>query len=361
MKLAILAGLGSPWSYAAIEKIAQQGVEVHVIHVPPEPHQAYIDPQSPEWQARIAQLESRVKSRVQPPLGSGKLRYLGLGRWLRRYFETIQPDVVLSLYGGGLGLAAIRSGAPKVAIYVVGSDIHALKPLYTWVSRKTLAAAKLVIANGNALTEATRRLAPAARVETLLLGVDTDVFLPGAPSSITRFVTTRGFSPVYNNITILKALALLPEGLPEWEFTFVAGGDLLPELRTWAEQHLAPWQRERVHFRGGVAPESLVQELASTDVFVSMALSDGTSTSLLEALSCGLFPILSDIAPNRPWGEPGFMIAPQDPVALAKAMARLIEEPAIRQNSRDRLRSKIVGEADSKTNMKRLVEWLSSL
>lgn len=41
--------------------------------------------------------------------------------------------------------------------------------------------------------------------------------------------------------------------------------------------------------------------LYKNDVFISIPSSDSTSVSLLEAMCCGLFPIVSDLPANREW------------------------------------------------------------
>ncbi len=361
MRLAILAGLGSPWSYAAIEAIARQGVEVEVIHISPDGAESYIDPQSPGWQQKIASLESKVSTRVVAPMSRGKLRYFKLGPWLKRRWRANPPDVVLSLYGGGMALSAVLSGHPKVAIYAVGSDILTVKFPYRVLTAWSLQRAKLVLANGDFLAEQTKRLAPKAHVESLLLGVDTDRFVPGQSSGAVQLICSRGFKPVYNNLAILKALALLPEGLPDWKMVFAAGGELLGPSKQWAEANLSPDQRRRVQFLGGVGPDELLDLVQQSDIFVSMSRSDGTATSLLEALSCGLFPVLSDIPANRDWAEPGFLIAQDDVVGLARALAKAIEDQAMREAAKPRLRQKIVNTANSETNITILVQRLKEL
>ena len=361
MRLAILAGLGSPWSYAAIEAIARQGVEVEVIHIPPDGAESYINPQSPGWQQKIASLESKVSTRVVAPISGGKLRYFKLGPWLKRRWRANPPDVVLSLYGGGMALSAVLSGHPKVAIYAVGSDVLSVKFPYKLLTAWSLQRTKLVLANGEFLAEETKCLAPNARVESLLLGVDTDRFVPGHSSGAVQLICSRGFKPVYNNLAILKALALLPEGLPEWKMVFAAGGELREPCQRWAEANLSAKQRQRVSFLGGVGPDELLSVVQQSDVFVSMSRSDGTATSLLEALSCGLFPVLSDIPANRKWAEPGFLIAQDDVVGLARALANAIEGEAMRKAAKPRLRQKIVDTANSETNMVVLVQRLKEL
>jgi glycosyltransferase involved in cell wall biosynthesis len=62
-------------------------------------------------------------------------------------------------------------------------------------------------------------------------------------------------------------------------------------------------------------------------VYVSLAESDGTSLGLLEALSLGAVPVLSDIPANRAWvrdGETG-LLTRSDPDSVADAIQRARE------------------------------------
>ncbi|MBL8059144.1 MAG: glycosyltransferase family 4 protein [Chthonomonas sp.] len=354
MRLAILSSLDSPWSYGAIEAIAKAGAEVHAFQVAGK---GYIDPNSPDWLDRIASFERHVATRTV--IRGGPFKYVQMGSWLRNHFKTLRPDAVLSLYAGGLGLAAIRSKAPRTVLYAVGSDVLATRPPKAWATRRNLSMADLVVANGQYLAEQTKKLAPHAKVRELLLGVDTSVFVPSSKPPVPTMICTRGFSSVYNNLTILKALALLPDDLPEWRFQFVAGGPLVESHQEWAKANLSSTSLARVDFIGGLASQGVLRALQESSIFVSMSRSDGTATSLLEAMSCGLYPVLSDIPANRPWAKT--LISPDDPVALAKALEEAIRHPGVQHPSGQEARERIVLEADSTNNMAELVKWIRDL
>ncbi|MCC6686140.1 MAG: glycosyltransferase [Fimbriimonadaceae bacterium] len=354
MRLAVLAGLDSPWSYGAMEAIAKAGVEVHAFQVAGK---GYVDTQAPAWQERISNFERVIATRTEVR-GVGFLKYFQLGNWLNQHFRTLRPDAVLSLYAGGLGLAAIRARAPKVVLYAVGSDILSVKPPAGWITRRNLTQADLVVTNGEYLAERTKALAPKANVRNLLLGIDTKRYVPGhGDPTVSSFVCTRGFSPVYNNMMILRALARLPKDLPHWSFKFVAGGPLLEDHREWARVNMDQETYQRVTFLGGLASDGVLRALQESDYFVSMSKSDGTATSVLEALSCGLTPILSDIPANRPWSQ--HLVAVDDITRLALVMERMIREP--RTGTFPEARDLVVRTADAATNMRQLVNWIGAL
>ena len=67
-------------------------------------------------------------------------------------------------------------------------------------------------------------------------------------------------------------------------------------------------------------------------LFVSPCSHDGTPNALLEAMACGCFPILGDIASMREWiddCENGFLVDPRNPKVLADAICKALDYPEL--------------------------------
>ena len=68
------------------------------------------------------------------------------------------------------------------------------------------------------------------------------------------------------------------------------------------------------------------------DVFVLPSLSEGSPNALLEAMACGL-PIVATRVGGVPEiavdGETALLVPPEDPVALARAIDRLLRDRAL--------------------------------
>jgi glycosyltransferase involved in cell wall biosynthesis len=85
-----------------------------------------------------------------------------------------------------------------------------------------------------------------------------------------------------------------------------------------------------------------------------MALSDTTSVSLLEAMACGLFPVVSDIPANREWIEDnknGALVSPRDTDRLGKAIVEVWRDPELRRSAAIRNARIIEERADWHDNM----------
>jgi glycosyltransferase involved in cell wall biosynthesis len=126
-------------------------------------------------------------------------------------------------------------------------------------------------------------------------------------------------------LTAIEAFRLARERLPEAELWCAHGTDtLLPEL----ERRLAedPVLARHVHLLGRVPHAHVEQLCRSCDLFLATSHGEGSGYALIEALACGLPPVVSGIAPFRALvgdlAESRFA-APGDAPAFAEGLVSL--------------------------------------
>lgn len=363
MRIAVLMLPSCPWARTVATQFSSQGHEVHVVEFARTPQAGnYI---SGIFQNEAVARLSRTVSGLHylPTPFSSSLRYLAAARPLATLCRRLAIDVLISLYGGGFGMTAWLSRFRPYAIYAVGSDVLLAKRLTRPVLRRSLEAAAVVFANGEYLASQTRLLAPSANVMPLLIGVDTDFLTPKpSPPGPTKLLCSRGFLPVYNNESIIRALAQLPDDTPPFHLTFTSAGSLLPCAKELASSILPPSRRQQISFLGGVSDEEMHRQLAESEIFLSLSRSDGTSTSLLEAMASGLFPILSDIPQNREWitdsAANGLLVHPDDHAGLAAAIHSTLTAHDQRRRATAHNRSLVRTRADCRSNMQTLTDEL---
>ena len=76
---------------------------------------------------------------------------------------------------------------------------------------------------------------------------------------------------------------------------------------------------------------------ARSVVYVSLSSHDGTPNTFLEALACGSFPVVGDIASLREWlthGENGLLVNPKDVRAASEAVKQVLKETQLRQKGK---------------------------
>lgn len=355
--VALLMSMDSPWSRDIATCLSEVGDRVTVFDFDPPIARGYLR-RSDRWQASTLKVFEHKVGGVRKLDASGPsgLRDFVAIRALREALRDVGPDILLVLYAGRFAACAMASGFRPYVVYVVGSDVHASHGMARIATRRALSKAQLVVANGHALARATRSLSPRANVDELYIGLDTEQFSPlddefAGPPGI---ICTRGFASVYDNATIVEAVGYL--GLragPDFRVTFSAGGPLLDETRKLAQQlHLD----RRIDFLGGV-PE-MVSVLKRHQIYVSMALHDGTSVSLLEAMAVGLLPVVSDTPANREWYDPRIrnmaLVPVGDAHGLAAALHEALADPTWRERIRYHNRQLVVEAASIRTNMARL-------
>lgn len=357
--IVVLMAASSPWSQLVVEYLTNAGFPVQVVdfNPPPGTNQELAD----QSVAALCERVAGVHIFPAPRLPGWRLFQ---GAWqLRGVVHQCDAQMVLTLYGGMQAAIAWLSGVRPYALYVVGSDVLLADRVRRLILRLSMRGASLVLANGEHLAAKARQVAPGVPIEHLYLGINLKRFHPPAePVLLPRFVCTRAFDRLYDNAAIVRAVATLPSLPPDFALAFLSSGPLLQETIALADRLIPGAPRAAVSFAGGVSDTDLVSALRSARFYLSASHSDGASASLLEAMACGLLPIVSDIPANREWivnRKNGLLFPAGDHEALARAMAVALEgapwiADAVESNSR------LVAErADVDINLRRLSRLLS--
>jgi glycosyltransferase involved in cell wall biosynthesis len=176
---------------------------------------------------------------------------------------------------------------------------------------------------------------PVQRVLTFPYGVDLERFGPRDDSSEKgpRILSNRKLAPVYSVSTLVDAFPAVREAYNQATLTIAGDGELRSDLSARAERSIA---RRAIVFVGNVGHDQMPALLRDHHVYVSTSLSDTTSVSLLEAMACGLFPIVSDIPANREWIEDGVngrLVPVQQPMKLAMTIIEAWKDEALRRQA----------------------------
>jgi glycosyltransferase involved in cell wall biosynthesis len=345
VRIALIAHTDAPWTPHYARFLAQRGHDVHVISFHPK------------------------------PLAHGELHYVGaragdgrLPAWLylwrvpriARLLRRLAPDVVLAPYFRSNGLVGALTRCAPLVVSTRGLDFDFALPfgLGDHVTRFVARRADRLHASSPELVELLAAIGvPAQRFEVFPLGTDARLFTPREgprPAGPTRIVCTRKHEPLYDNDTVVRALARLRERGFAFEARFVGTGSSLPRSQALAR---AVGVGDRVAFVGEVAADEVPEQLRWADVYVSAATSDGASSSLFEAMSCGLWPVVTDVRANRDWlvhRAHGFLFPIGDAAACAEGLAFAAANPAIAAAAAQRNRTLVARELDRETNLARL-------
>ncbi len=305
----------------------------------------------------------------RPPGFPRPLWFLSQVPRLARQLDAFGPDVVLATYLTSNGMTAALAWRGPLVVSARGGDVLPQAgylpggALHGSMMRFVCGRATLVHAVSEELREALQaRGVASSRIATFPVGVDLEAFtVPeraprrGRPP---RIVCARRHEPVYANHVLIEALAALRARGAAFTCAVLGGGPLLEERRRHA---VASGLSDVVDFTGQIPIEEVRRHLLDGDVYVSASLSDGTSSSLLEAMACGLFPVVSRIRANLPWiqdGRTGLLFDPGDATGLAAALERALLDESMRRDAAGTNRSLVEAEGDRRRNTARLAGML---
>jgi glycosyltransferase involved in cell wall biosynthesis len=345
VRVALISHADAPWTPHYARFLVERGHDVHVITFHPKPLA----------HGTVHYVGARAADGRLPPW-IYLVRVPRVARLLRR----LAPDVVLAPYVRSNGLVGALTRCAPLVISTRGVDFDFPLPfglgrrLTRWVAGR----ADRLHASSPELVEHFAALGVAPERFTVFpLGTDARLFAPRAgprPPGPLRIVSTRKHESLYRNDTVVRALALLRERGVPFEARFVGTGRTLARTRALAaELGLG----ERVAFVGEVPAERVPEQLRWADVYVSAASSDGASSSLFEAMSCRLFPVVTDVRANRDWlvhREHGYLFPLDDAAACAEGLAFAPEHPDVVAAASERNRRVVECRLDRETNLARL-------
>ncbi len=309
---------------------------------------------------------------IKKHLPTDLLGYLSALSTVRRELTLFEPDLVNAIYAGGYGLIGALSGRRPLVVSALGSDLLVDYPssiVHRIQIRHAIRKADLVTTDAENLSRIAVSIgARPERVIKAFFGIDEKVFFPSTPGagvsgrreSPHRIVSTRQLFEIYNIDLLIEAAPIV---LDEKDALFVICSDG-PERERLEELALKKGVRGNFSFKGRIPTADISSELRSADVYVSASRSDSTSVSLLEAMACGVPPVVTNLEANREWitdGENGILFEPGDSESLAGAIIRLIEDREFAASARERNLELVRERALWKPNMERVENAFISL
>jgi glycosyltransferase involved in cell wall biosynthesis len=207
-----------------------------------------------------------------------------------------------------------------------------------WEKAEKLADAAWAVTCTGAGHQHLRALAGRNPVELVHHGLTFDDAAPATPApggSPVRLLTVGRAVPKKGFDDLLQALAALPATC-DWRLTHIGGGPLLPRLKRRAgELRLTA----RIEWRGARDEDEVHEAYRNADLFILASRvtadgdRDGIPNVLVEAMSHRL-PVLATTAgaiPELVSDGTGVLVPPDDPAALASALAALIADPQHRE------------------------------
>ncbi|NDP41111.1 MAG: glycosyltransferase family 4 protein [Aromatoleum sp.] len=223
-------------------------------------------------------------------------------------------------------IARLR-GVPAVVNYRGGELAAFLERQIRWV-RPTLARAAAIVVPSGFLQEVFARWR--VRAEIVPNIIDLSRFAPGSrdPAALDVLVS-RNLEDIYDIATAIEAFAAIRALHPQARLTIAGSGPRRADLEALCAKLALG---AAVRFTGRVDNEQMPDLYRSADVLLNPSLVDNMPISLLEAMASGT-PIVTTNVGGIPFlvedGRTALLVEPRQPQAMAAAVLRLIDDPAL--------------------------------
>ncbi len=298
--------------------------------------------------------------RLFPRLPGRALGYLSLVSPLKKEMAKLGPDLINAHFVPNYGFIAALAGARPLAITTWGSDVL-LSPHKSFLHRRratySLSKAGLVLADSkiSALevlylgVNKSKLLTRPMGVERVFVQEGERKILSGTKENLT-ILSCRRLEKLYNVETLIRALARLKER-PGWRAVILGTGS-----QRWKLERLAKRRgvANRISFLGELSAADYRKVMLEADIYVSTALSDSTSVSLLEAMAAKLACVVTEIPGNIEWitvMENGLTFAPKNDEMLGFLLGKLLDDSELRMRFGERAFERVAARTVWEENM----------
>lgn len=313
-KLEFRGGIGNVVARGA-RALAARGHDVHVAGPAPDGDPGALDGVTAHpWQKRqfkVAQLADLV------PL-----------------IRSLAPDVVHfhSAMPHGDVIAGLRWLKPWKHAPVIAVTTHSSRPYAKLRARIGLRAADAVIVPSRwAAAHARDAGAREAAIHVVPAGIDLGA-LPDFESRDDAVLALGRVTAVKNLALLIDAFAQVAASRPSWQLWIAGEG---PERAALEARAKAAGLGEKVSFLGWIAGDEKEHVLARAAIGAAPSQRESFGGALLEMQAHGIACVASDtggLAELAAGGEAARLVPPGDALALARAIAALIDEPSARRD-----------------------------
>lgn len=221
-------------------------------------------------------------------------------RKMRRIVKAENPDVVHVQQVNRVAFLASRITRRlklKLVVTAWGSDVLLIPKknfIYKWITRYVLRHANHITADSNEMVEAVKQLAPNTNTSLVMLGIEV---IGNSPKDKIVY-SNRALYPIYGLEKVIAEFSGFCTTHPDWQLVMAGTGSGEHSLK---EQVKKLGIENQVRFVGWLTAAENKEYYQKAFAYISLPVSDGTSVSLLEAMSAGCVPVVSDLPVSHEW------------------------------------------------------------
>lgn len=178
-------------------------------------------------------------------------------------------------------------------------------------------------------------------------GVDTNFFVPSKNRSNLRSVIYTGRFEVFKGLSdLIECSGIVCKKYPDVKFILVGSGTILDSLK---KQVSKLKLENNIIFTGSLSKSQIIEYYQNATIFVLPSYREGFPTSLMEAMSCGIPSIATNVEGSAELikdGENGLLVPQKNPEKLAESVIYLLENEEFRNKIGANARNHIVKNYD---------------
>lgn len=283
MKICFIANASSPHTWKWANSFIEKGWEVHIIS-----HEDY-----------------NLKGAIVHYIPFSLKGFFKFKKVVHNKIREINPNILHAHQFNDCGLYGVTYKELPCIVSAWGSDIllvpkksYLVKLIVKYIVKKST----IITSDSDDVTKNLIHLgSDKDKIYTFPMGIPEELLVNECNITMNnslRILSDRRLETLYNIDIILKGFALALEENNELFLTIGATGTEENNLK---ELSKSLGIMENVSFLGLYDDDILGKMLRENEVFISVPSSDATSVSLLEAMGCGLYPVLSNLPSNLEW------------------------------------------------------------
>ena len=310
-------------------------------------------------------LKHKVKNIIKPNLS--KLIYLKSIPKIKKIIKSFSPDIIHAHYASSYGLLATIINFRPFILSVWGSDLYDFPRknfINKWLINRVIQSADCICSTSKGMAKIISEEYNRFDCKVIPFGVDTKLFIPTKQNFLPFTIGTIKSIEEYNGIDCLLNAAriiIYDKKNINVKFLIIGKGTLLKKM----QKKFKEFKLENyVKFEGQIPHQKIVKYYQKISVFIAVSTRESFGVSVLEAASCGIPSITSNIGGLPEVNvdkETGYLIPPNDPLILAEKITRLYEQKNLCSKMGDYARRRVVENFDWNVNVTQLINIYKSL
>lgn len=219
---------------------------------------------------------------------------------LRQIMKDYSPSIIHVHQANSFAFISAKANKKRFPLVLTtwGSDVLILPSkgfLYKYIVGYSLKTADYLTADASFMEKPIRKF---SKKELRIANFGIDYEESELPEKKNYIYSNRLHKPLYRIDKIIEGFADFYSNNPDWKLIIGANGIETEKLALLAEKLLP---KVAYQFIGFVNKEENVKRYLEAKIWLSNPESDGTAMSLLEAMSYGCIPVVSNLAANNEW------------------------------------------------------------